>query len=404
MDATAALARQLAAAALARLDADRDGDGRLTYREALNAAAAAAVNATAAAKAAALRLLDADGDGHVSVEEAEAGARDAVSAVERRLASVYVALAPYRASLVVGGGLLCCFYGRNFKYTILFARTFGTTGWPALRPALRELQASYARGKRAYYAAAPTLGKSLAEMQGDVSAGADARARLFANRAGAAAVMRDVAGIVAAVEPGKVGDVLHAAYVGLSASFAAVLSVSAAKLGIGMGLGDAVARAVNAAVAPLVEPHLQRLEKAAVAAAERRKASEVDPELVRAWVKALVRVASTALGVYVAHRADDVIYLYAACVAGATLAVERCAAETANAAVVKAPALAAAVEAPRAQQAAICGLAFAGFWHQEVRGRGALPFLFNVPLAPAFVVERILGSVAMSIRAASATA
>ena len=116
------------------------------------------------------------------------------------------------------------------------------------------------------------------------------------------------------------------------AAFAAVLSSTAAKVGVGMGLGTKVANAVNAVVAPAVAKMLRTLRDRALsnkdiqqAVEDMSEAAGVDDDDVRGWVESIIGLCASALGIYVAHRLDDVVFLYGACGAGAALAVDKCA-------------------------------------------------------------------------------
>jgi hypothetical protein len=202
----------------------------------LEAYAAGALNAdeakrlacevTGAAHAALLTRLDADGDGEISMEEAEGGARAAFHAAEERVSRLCAALEPHRATVFAIGGYLGTFYGGNFPYTILFSSTFASTGWPTLRPALDELAASYARGKRAFRTNSAALRKAPAVLR-RLSATGVTGARE------AKTVFKAGSSLLAAVDPKHVAGVVRSAYVGVAASLASVLSATAAKLGVG---------------------------------------------------------------------------------------------------------------------------------------------------------------------------
>ena len=124
------------AKAQALLDADEDG--KLSVEDARKLAISLEGAASSYAEETLLALLDADGDGRVSWDEAEAGARRALHRAEECATRAVDRLRPYKDSLLAGAGFLSCFYGSNFKYTLLFAQTFAATGWPALKPALSE--------------------------------------------------------------------------------------------------------------------------------------------------------------------------------------------------------------------------------------------------------------------------
>ncbi|KAJ8605427.1 hypothetical protein CTAYLR_003300 [Chrysophaeum taylorii] len=363
---------------------DADKDGKLSFEEAKAMALAVTKDVSSAARERLLAWLDTDGDGTISGAEAQAP-----------IVGLWRRLAPYKHSLLASAGFICTFYGRNFKYTILFGRTFATTGWPSLKPALRELAASYERGKKAVKTHAPEIEKAkaaLKKIKDDLSSG-DEKKKVAVDAARFFSAWKSLDGVFAAIDPKKLLAVLKSAYVGLSASFASVLSESAAKLGVGVGLGDAIGNAINAVVAPVVARWLTRLKDRALENEEIQDVlRDVDDTTLASWVDTLISALSTALGVYVAHRVDDVIYLYSACVAGATLAVDKLA-------ILLPPNL--LHDNARLKQLAIATLATAGFVYQRILQRGHLPFFLHLPLAPFAISESILDKMAMSIRAAS---
>lgn len=337
--------------------------------------------------------LDEDGDGTISAGEASTGLR--------RLASVlYTRLSPYKHSLLAGAGFICTFYGSNFKYTILFGRTFATTGWPTLKPAIRELAASYRRGGKAAAAHAPEIEQAklaLSKMKQDMlNREPDRQSRLAVDAVEAMAAVKSLQGVLAAIDPKKVWAVLKSAYVGISASFASVLSESAARLGVGVGLGEAIGKAINAIAAPFLTARLRTLRDRALKTPELQATLEkvdVDDATLQDWADSLINVLSTALGIYVAHRVDDVVYLYSACVAGATIAIEN---------VVKLlPDSIAQRISPYSKEVVLATFAAAGFAYQRILGKGQIPLLLKLPLTPVSIVESILDKMAINIRATS---
>ena len=86
------------------------------------------------------------------------------------------------------------------------------------------------------------------------------RAQLIKEAAHAALLLRRTStSLFAAIDGPKLLVVCKEAYLGTFAAFAAVLSSTAAKVGIGLDLGTKVANAVNAVVAPVVAKMLRTL-------------------------------------------------------------------------------------------------------------------------------------------------
>lgn len=366
---------------------DADKDGKLSFEDAKAIALSMSKGISDATRASVLTWLDADGDGTVTSAEASS-----------RLQELSTRLWPYRHSLWASCGFICTFYGQNFKYTILFGRTFATTGWPTLEPAIRELGASYRRGRKAAQAHGPEIARAkevLAKIKKDVRS-EDAKQKLAVDAVDALAAARSLQDVMAAVDPKKVWAVVKSAYVGVSASFASVLSASAARLGVGVGLGEAIGSAVNAVVSPVIAAQLRKLRDRAINNDDLRAAFErldVDDAALEAWTDTTISALSTALGIYVAHRVDDVVYLYSACLAGATLAVDHL--------LHLLPATIKSFVTPRLKQLVLVALAAAGFAYQKVLGRGQLPLVLKLPLTPLALAESILDKMAINIRAAS---
>ena len=87
-----------------------------------------------------------------------------------------------------------------------------------------------------------------------------ARAKIIKEAAHAALLLRKTStSLFAAIDGPKLLEVCKEAYLGTFAAFAAVLSSTAAKVGVGLGLGTKVAAAVNSVVAPVVAKMLRTL-------------------------------------------------------------------------------------------------------------------------------------------------
>ena len=287
--------------------------------------------------------------------------------VEETLTSLYVQALPYKRPILLAGGFAACFYGKNFKYSILFSQTFATTGYPSVAPALKELVRSYKRGKKAFKASVDPEMMNPSDDQNSL-------------------LLEAAKGVFLAIDPKKVWAVLKASYIGLSASFGAVLSESAAKIGIGMNIGDQVADAINSIFSPLIQKLLIVMRDKAL-----KENSLIDDDTLRSWLDAVVSFLSTCLGVYVAHKVDDLIYLFSACLTGATLAIDN--------AILLFTKKNKKRSSLRFKHTAIVSLAAYGFFYQRVLGRGHLPFLLRLPLAPLALIETVLASMALSLRA-----
>ena len=132
---------------------DADADGKLTFDD----AKAIASKMAASARKRIVTLLDGDGDGEISWDEVQGGARGAFHRCEEAVTRAWRVLEPHKTKLLAGAGIISCFHGANFKYTILFAGSFQTTAWPRVKPALAALASSYKHGKREFVKNAPQL-------------------------------------------------------------------------------------------------------------------------------------------------------------------------------------------------------------------------------------------------------
>ena len=380
---------------------DADDDGKLSFED----AKAIAAKMAASARKRLVTLLDEDGDGEISWDEVQGGARGALHRCEEALTRAWRVLEPHKTKLLAGAGVISCFHGTNFKYTILFAGSFQTTAWPRVKPALTALAASYKAGKREFAKNAPQLKAArdtLKRCSRELEACKDddaARARIIKEAAHAALLLRKTStSLFAAIDGPKLLEVCKEAYLGTFAAFAAVLSSTAAKVGVGMGLGTKVAAAVNSVVAPVVAKMLRTLRDRALsnkdiqqAVEDMSEAAGVDDDDVRGWVESVIGLCASALGIYVAHRLDDVVFLYGACGAGAALAVDKCAELGFS-------------FKPRARHLIVGALAGAGFAYQTTGIGPGLPFFIRWPLLPFRASEACLASLAYGIRAADARA
>ena len=170
---------------------DADDDGKLTFED----AKAIAAKMAASARKRIVTLLDEDGDGEISWAEIEGGARGAFHRCEEAVTRAWHVLEPHKTKLLAGAGIISCFHGANFKYTILFSGSFATTAWPRVKPALTALASSYKAGKREFAANAPQLKAArdtLKRCSRELDACKDdaARARIIKEAAHAALLLR----------------------------------------------------------------------------------------------------------------------------------------------------------------------------------------------------------------------
>ena len=121
------------------------------------------------------------------------------------------------------------------------------------------------------------------------------------------------------------------------------------------------------------------------------EAAGVDDDDVQGWIESVIGLCASALGIYVAHRLDDVVFLYGACGAGAALAVDKCAELGFS-------------FKPRTRHLVVGALAGAGFAYQTTGIGSGLPFFIRWPLLPFRASEAVLSSLAYGIRAADARA
>ena len=142
-----------------------------------------------------------------------------------------------------------------------------------------------------------------------------------------------------------------------------------------MGLGTKLANAVNAVVAPAVAKMLRTLRDRALsnkdiqqAVEDMSEAAGVDDDDVQGWVESIIGFCASALGIYVAHRLDDVVSSTAPCVRGAALAVDKCAELGFS-------------FKPRARHLVV-GACGAGFAYQTTGIGPGLPFFIRWPLLP----------------------
>lgn len=87
-----------------------------------------------------------------------------------------------------------------------------------------------------------------------------------------------------------------------------------------------------------------------------------------------------------------------ACVAGASLAADSCAALVEDTAPLE------VLARPRVKKLLVGALAASGFAYQRVLGYGEIPFFVRLPLLPLSVCEACLANLAVAVRAADVRA
>lgn len=185
------------------------------------------------------------------------------------------ALEPYRGILGMSFGIIACFYGRHFPYSVLFWRAWARCGWPIARSTAIEL-------RQRYYAAQAAARREFTDMPSFQEASAQAQ-QTFHRMQGLAATYQEVqqtgdaesiqelatgmealqaevgsaqragsaiAAVSAELQPQRLLELARGLYAAVTTSLRAAMLDGAAALGFSANMGDVVATAVNSVAAP----------------------------------------------------------------------------------------------------------------------------------------------------------
>ena len=388
-----------------------------------------AASAASAAGASIHRALDDDGDGEVSVADFERTLERISRWCATRWKRGVRFVRRHRRACLVLAGALGLTHGDKFAYTVLVARTFRASGWPIMREGFEHARDAYAEARDNRPNDAEVARRRAAcEMQFDALQAelvatrrrrkkkrlGKARAALRREEEALLARIREVRAqhdalaaasppvrsvlLRAACDPIVLRDVAVGLASGASASLAAATSDAARSLGIGLTLGDAVARACGWAE-HLARRALSGLPADAVALGSAATA--------RTGTRALVQLGGRLSGCYLAFRLQSLAMTLSVCLLSARALTAGLAAPGDDAdGAADDDAGAAAITAERAT--AVWALALCGLAGQRA-GVFAMPILLRVALLPAFAAEHALrhlgvrvqsGSIAEAVRAA----
>ena len=252
-----------------------------------------------------------------SLEDLESGlrrARDAVSGLAGAMRGIFLR---NRHIVLAAGGLLGLAHGGTAAFTILFIQSFGASGWPLMQNGLRRAAMAYedakastvARDSDEYASEIAPLRTELVNLAAHLAYLRRERASEEAQRA----VIRQMRTIrrkleavppsrraapvlVAACEPAVVRDVLLGIWSGVTVSLTAACSSAARTIGIGVSLGEVVAKMATSMLSK-VEPAFRRMISALPA--EAVMLSYLGPSL---FGTAALNLAGRSLGCWVAYR------------------------------------------------------------------------------------------------------
>lgn len=267
---------------------------------------------------------------------------DWIASLEATALKAQLALQPYHSVLIISFGVVACFYGRHFTYSILFWRAFSTAGWPTARQAAGELRqrcrAAQVAARRelpeglpSIWEASNTARQTVARLQAvhssyrSVQQGADPsgiealatevealQADLVpATRAGSA-----LAAVSAELQPERLLEIVRGLYAAAEASLRAAALEGSAALGLGFDVGEAVARTVNRVAAPWL--HRAADEAAARSSLEVRRLRE--DRNARRWIALGINALCNSLGLAAAFFVEARLFMLSNARVGAAIA------------------------------------------------------------------------------------
>jgi len=266
---------------------------------------------------------------------------DWFTSIEATALKVERAMKAYRVVLSFGLGALACFYGRHLTYSFFFWQDYAANGWPATQLALCELRRRFRAAVRAirqeFPAGLPTAQQAneaaqqvLTRLQA-VHAAYEA-AQLDGDAASIEALNEEIQALQAELAPLRqagsvvisasaelapqslyqIAMVLRCSFLGCLAS---ATSHGAAKVGVGINIGDTVATAVNGAMAPRV----QSLVDAGFVRSGDELCSLLEDPTAGKCVDYAIRMLCSSLGIAVAFFVEGLVFTVSNAYAGAEL-------------------------------------------------------------------------------------
>eukprot|EP00301_Raphidiophrys_heterophryoidea_P001008 c10500_g1_i1.p1 GENE.c10500_g1_i1~~c10500_g1_i1.p1 ORF type:complete len:420 (-),score=125.75 c10500_g1_i1:480-1649(-) len=372
--------------------ADRDGDGKITFAD---------------AKKGMLEYFDRDGDGKITIDEIEGGTKTAIDWIETTTEKIKIFLAPFEGAILFAFGGFVCYYGKNFNYTILFAQAFRVTGWPVVKKAYLELKQTYnesrivlkkempvlvdetdsslrnrlANAEKAL-AAEVTKGKEgdavkLHKLQQDVN---KAQLALAASAASSFEIFRKC------VDPTRLSEIVKGVYTGCAACFATALSNGAAKIGIGLNVGNVISSSVNNTVRPILRQLLDKLMASNASLSQIQHDANYDT-----WVAMIINGLCNSVGVGLAYYFERTMFTVSNALTGAEIMTQQL--------VRFASAKGVPMQDSPIAMLMLYGLCASGVYSQVVRGRGELPLIAKGFLFVPLMFEKYLSAAAAAARA-----
>ncbi|CAD7927070.1 unnamed protein product [Amoebophrya sp. A120] len=276
-----------------------------------------------------VKKLDKDGDGKVTIDEVEEMVEDANNRIRKTIAPVQGFLQKYRWTAELGVGYVGCFYGGNFSHCFLCASAFQSAEGQAVVKNLKELQQITRESTKRFTDSLGADGAILVAASSG-SASNDGSPSDDSVEIPSSTFMA----ILTSVEPDRISKCVRSCYTGLLVALCSAINDNAAKLGLGLTLGDRIATFLISIADRFMSEAEEKIaledgsaaiednandanaddskEGKAVVPFNKKKGKKSQTQAL-AWTKLAIRGCASSLGVYISWKLKDMAATWSTC-------------------------------------------------------------------------------------------
>lgn len=299
-----------------------------------------------------MHFVDRDGDGKITMQEVEHFHSEMVGKVNKFYQPIKNIIQKNKPFVEMCLGYISLCYGGHFSHLFLCCTSFKNTEWNQLKSNLRELCEI---GSEAKYKFESEVGNAPIVRRGDAG-------QIHVSN-------KTVLAMLQSIDPARLTQCTTSLYRGLLVALCTAIDQNAAKLGLGIHLGDRIST--------LIWSFFQRITR-------NIKIGDEENEEALTWGKLALKTICTTISVWLSWRLKDACASWAAChwgglkIAQGTLKILR-------------------YEDDALKEVLGLLLSAYGFAYQlRYLNRPPVPWLFTICLGPVFVVEAGLRAIALS--------
>mmetsp|Transcript_18729 Transcript_18729/g.46820 ORF Transcript_18729/g.46820 Transcript_18729/m.46820 type:complete len:356 (+) Transcript_18729:281-1348(+) len=272
-----------------------------------------------------VKKLDKDGDGRVTIDEVEDIVEETSEKIRKAAAPVQSFLQKYKWTGELAAGYVGCFYGGNFSHLYLCAAAFKSTEGQQVLSHLAELRDITKESTKRFVEHMGSDGAIIVASSSGTASN-DGSPDDQESDGSVEVPSNTFMALLSSIEPDRLLSCVRSVYTGFLVALCSTINDNAAKLGLGLTLGDRIATFMMSIVERCMDSAEQKMIAADAAndndektAADKKKdekklaLKKKQTNKTLAWTKLVVRGACSSLGVFISWKLKDMAATWSTC-------------------------------------------------------------------------------------------